>query len=85
MTTQSLKGISHKEVQNVMDAKNVPVSVGCMFEILQWCQQRTLEWVAQTEEAQRRALADHAKRSLALDAMAANERDLGLDYMEAAK
>jgi hypothetical protein len=57
MTTQTLKDISHKEVQNVMTMKNVPVSVGCMFEILQWCQQRTLEWVAETEDAQRRALA----------------------------
>lgn len=55
--TQILKGITHKEVQNVMAMKNVPVSVGCMFEILQWCQQRTLEWVAETEDAQRRAIA----------------------------
>jgi hypothetical protein len=53
--TQTLKGISHKEVQNVMSMKNVPVSVTCMFEILQWCQQRTLEWVAECE-IQRRAL-----------------------------
>jgi hypothetical protein len=59
MTTQILKGITHKEVESVMTRKNVPVSVTCMFEILQWCQQRTLEWVAETEDAQRRALAVH--------------------------
>lgn len=59
--TQPLKGITHKEVQKIMDIKNVPVSVACMFEILQWCQQRTLEWVAETEDAQRRALAAQAE------------------------
>lgn len=59
--TQPLKGISTKEVQNVMSMKQVPVSFECMVEILRWCQQRTLEWVAEYEDAQRRTLATGGK------------------------
>jgi hypothetical protein len=57
MTTQTLKGITHKEVLAVMDRYDVPLSAERFTAILQWCEQRTLEWVAEMEDAKRRALA----------------------------
>jgi hypothetical protein len=57
MTTQTLKAITRKEVLAVMDRYDVLCSVDRFTAILQWAEQRTLEWVAETEDAQRRALA----------------------------
>jgi hypothetical protein len=73
MTTQTLKAITHKEVLAVMDRYDVLLSVDRFTAILQWCEQRTLEWVAETEDAQRRALAHTA-----LDRMVANAEEPGL-------
>lgn len=69
--TQLVAGMTHREMVDIMQSNGVFCSVDKFARIL--------------IDAQRRALADHAKRSLALDAMAESERELGLDYMEAAK
>lgn len=69
--TQLVIGVTHRQMLDWMAEDGVFCSPD--------------KYARRLQEAQRRALADHAKRSLALDAMAANERDLGLDYMEAAK
>jgi hypothetical protein len=69
--TQLVAGMSHKEMLEIMASNNIFCGHDRFARIL--------------IDAQRRALADHARRSLARDAMAENERELGLDYMEAAK
>ena len=55
--TQLLAGITHREVLNVMHMHDVLCSVDKFTRILQWVQQRTLEWAAEEE---RRALAQEA-------------------------
>jgi hypothetical protein len=48
--TQLLRGISHKEMINVMHMHDVLCSVDKFTRILQWVQQRTLEWAAEEEQ-----------------------------------
>ena len=53
--TSLLMGITHKEVLSVMDHNDVLCSVDKFTRILSWCQQKTLEYIAEIEANKEKA------------------------------